>query len=124
MPELNALTEKVIGLAINVHRSLGPGLLESAYRKCLCYELKNNGIEAVQEVQIPLKYKELTIDCSYRADIIIPNKLIVEVKSVDSLLPIHEAQLLTYLRLTKIKLGLLMNFNVELLKDGIVRKII
>ncbi len=124
MQELNALTEKVIGLAIDVHRALGPGLLESAYRKCLCYELKNHGLQFVEEEPVSLRYKDLLIDCAYRADIIVENKLVVEIKSVDRIEPVHEAQLLTYLKLRGIKVGLLLNFNVKLLKDGIVRKIL
>ena len=121
--ELNFLSEKVIGLAIEVHRQLGPGLLESTYRTCLCYELNKAGIDLVQEVQVPIQYKELSIDCAYRADIIVRNQLIVEVKHVEKILPVHEAQLLTYLKHKNIKLGLLLNFNVTLLKEGIVRKI-
>lgn len=124
MPELNALTEKVIGLAIEIHRALGPGLLESAYRKCLCYELKHHSMQFVEEEPVSLKYKDLLIDCAYRADIIIENKLVVEIKSVDRIEPVHEAQLLTYLKLRCIKVGLILNFNVKLLKDGIVRKIL
>ncbi|MFQ5751573.1 MAG: GxxExxY protein [bacterium] len=124
MEELNALTARVIGLAIEVHRALGPGLSESAYRKCLCYELKKNELDCVEEEPIPVKYKELVIDCAYRADIIVENKLILEIKSIDNIQPVHEAQLLTYLKLKKIRLGLILNFNVPLLKEGIVRKIL
>lgn len=123
MQELNALTEKIIGLAIEVHRILGPGLLESAYRKSLCYELGRNSLIYDEEKAVPLKYKDLIIDCAYRADIIIEKKVIIEVKAVETVLPIHEAQLLTYLRLSGIKLGLIFNFNVTLLKNGITRKI-
>lgn len=123
MQELNTLTEKIIGLAIEVHRVLGPGLLESAYRKSLCYELGRNGLVYKEEEPVTIKYKDLVIDYAYRADIIIENKVIVEVKAVESMLPIHEAQLLTYLKLTGIKIGLILNFNVTLLKEGIRRKI-
>ncbi len=123
MEELNALSERVIGLAIQVHRELGPGLLESTYRTCLCYELNQAGIESFEEVQVPIKYKNISIDCAYRADIIVKNQLIVEVKHVEKIIPVHEAQLLTYLKHKNIKLGLLLNFNVKLLKDRIIRKI-
>ena len=123
MEELNALSERVIGFAIQVHRELGPGLLESTYRTCLCYELNQAGIESFEEVQVPIKYKNISIDCAYRADIIVKNQLIVEVKHVEKIIPVHEAQLLTYLKHKNIKLGLLLNFNVKLLKDGIIRKI-
>ncbi len=124
MEELNdALSERVIGLAIQVHRELGPGLLESTYRTCLCYELNQAGVESFEEVQVPIKYKNISIDCAYRADIIVKNQLIVEVKHVEKIIPVHEAQLLTYLKHKNIKLGLLLNFNVKLLKDGIIRKI-
>jgi len=120
---LNLLTEKVIGLAIEVHRELGPGLLESTYRKCLCYELKDKNLIYQEEEPVPIKLKKLVIDCAYRADIIVEKKLIIEVKAVENILPVHESQLLTYLKFTGIKLGLILNFNVPLLKDGIVRKI-
>ena len=123
MEQLNALSERVIGLAIQVHRELGPGLLESTYRTCLCYELNQAGIEFFEEVQGPIKYKNISIDCAYRADIIIKSQLIVEIKHVEKIIPVHEAQLLTYLKHQNIKLGLLLNFNVKLLKDGIIRKI-
>jgi len=121
--ELNALSERVIGLAIEVHRELGPGLLESTYRTCLCYELNQAGVESFEEVQVPIKYKNISIDCAYRADVIVKNQLIVEVKHVEKIIPVHEAQLLTYLKHKNVKLGLLLNFNVKLLKDGIIRKI-
>ncbi len=123
MEELNVLSERVIGLAIQVHRELGLGLLESTYRTCLCYELNQAGVESFEEVQVPIKYKDISIDCAYRADIIVKNQLIVEVKHVEKIIPVHEAQLLTYPKHKNIKLGLLLNFNVKLLKDGIIRKI-
>ncbi len=123
MEQLNALSERVIGFAIQVHRELGPGLLESTYRTCLCYELNQAGVESFEEVQVPIKYKNISIDCAYRADIIVKNQSIVEVKHVEKIIPVHEAQLLTYLKHKNIKLGLLLNFNVKLLKDGIIRKI-
>ncbi len=115
------LTRKVIGLAIEVHRELGPGLLESSYEQCLMYELKVNKIDAQSQVLLPIDYKGNAIDVGYRLDILIPGRLIVELKAINSLLPIHSAQLLTYLKLSGIKTGLLINFNVEKLIDGIKR---
>ncbi|OGC01497.1 GxxExxY protein [candidate division KSB1 bacterium RBG_16_48_16] len=123
LEQLNILTEKIIGLAIEVHRFLGPGLLESTYRKCLCYEFDKNGLPYKEEVPIPIKYKELLIDNAYRADIIVEAEIILEIKAVENILPVHEAQLLTYIKLNKSKLGLILNFNVPLMKNGIVRKI-
>ncbi len=115
------LTREVIGLAIEVHRELGPGLLESSYEQCLMYELKVNNIDAQSQVLLPINYKGNAIDVGYRLDILIPGRLIVELKAINSLLPIHSAQLLTYLKLSGIKTGLLINFNVEKLIDGIKR---
>jgi GxxExxY protein len=115
------LSNKVIGCALEVHRELGPGLLESAYQQCLCYELSKLGIIFTIEQPFPVIYKGIEIDCGYRLDLLIEEKLIVEIKSVEKLIPIHEAQILTYMKLSKIGLGLLMNFNVPLLKDGIKR---
>jgi GxxExxY protein len=115
------LTEQVIGLAIAVHRELGPGLLESAYEECLCYELKNRGLDFGRQVPLAVSYKGVRLDCGYRIDIVVGRKLLLEIKAVDKLLPIHEAQILTYLRLSRIKVGLLMNFNTIVLKDGIRR---
>ena len=115
------LTESIIGCAIEVHRALGPGLLESTYEACLCKELSDCGIEFGRQVALPLTYKGETIDTAYRIDLLIENKVLLELKSVDRLLPIHEAQLLTYLRPSGIKTGLLMNFNVKVLKDGLKR---
>ena len=121
---LNQLTHQVIGAAIEVHRTLGPGLLESAYRKCLCRELLLKGIPFQKERPLPLKYKGIRLECGYRYDILVDKRVIVEVKSVEALAPIHEAQLITYLRLGGWRLGLLINFNVVLLKDGIRRRIL
>jgi GxxExxY protein len=118
------LTERIIGLAIDVHRALGPGLLESAYEECLCFEMKQVGIAYARQVSLPIVYKGMRLDCGYRLDILVQRKLIIEVKSVERLLPIHEAQLLTYLRLSRYKIGLLMNFNTSVLKDGIRRFIL
>lgn len=123
MVELNLLTEKVIGAAMEVHRELGPGLLESAYQECLCYGLSQLRIPFQREVSLPVKYKEVLLDCGYRIDILADGCLILELKAVESILPIHEAQLLTYLRLKNIELGLILNFNVPVLKDGIRRKV-
>jgi len=119
--DINALTGEVIGAAIEVHKALGPGLLENAYERCLCKELELRKICFENQKDLPLEYKGLNVDCGYRLDIVVKNRLIVELKACDCLLPIHEAQLLTYLKLTNIKLGLLINFNVPILKDGIKR---
>ena len=115
------LTERVIGLAIAVHRELGPGLLESAYEECLCYELKNGGIDFARQVPLAVNYKDVRLDCGYRLDVVVSHKLLLEIKAVERLLPIHQAQILTYLRLSRISVGLLMNFNVAVLKEGIRR---
>lgn len=116
-----AATEQIIGGAIEVHRALGPGLLESAYRRCLMQELKLREVTVEAEVAVPLVYKGLALDCGYRLDLIVNDEVIVEVKCVAALLPIHTAQLLTYLRLTGKRVGLLINFNVPVLKDGLRR---
>ncbi|MBV8458934.1 MAG: GxxExxY protein [Acetobacteraceae bacterium] len=115
------LTKRIIGLAIAVHRELGPGLLESAYEECLCFELKQAGIAYGRQVPLAIVYKGIRLDCGYRLDLVVRQELIVEIKSVEQLLPIHEAQLLTYLRLSGRNIGLLMNFNTVVLKDGIRR---
>ena len=111
----------VIGRALEVHRSLGPGLLESAYEQCLAYELASAGIEFKQQHPLPVTYKGVRLDCGYRMDFIVNDSLILELKSVDSLQKTHEAQLLTYMKLAGVKIGLLVNFNVKILKDGIRR---
>ena len=116
-----ALTERVIGLAIDVHRILGPGLLESAYEECLCSELRRAGISHVRQKPLPVIYKDVQLDCGYRMDLVVDGQLIVEIKTVERVLPIHEAQILTYLRLSGCKIGLLMNFNSVRLKDGLRR---
>jgi GxxExxY protein len=123
MEEEDRLSEKIIGLAIEVHRQLGPGLLESAYRQCLCYELQKGGVLVEMEKSMPVLYKEIKIDQGYRIDLLVTNLVVVEVKAIDSLTNVHTAQLLTYLRLGDYRLGLLINFNVTLLKNG-VRRII
>ncbi len=117
----NQLTEKIIGCAIEVHKALGPGLLESAYEECFCYELVENGISCSRQVSLPVVYKGIKLDCGYRIDVLANDLVIIELKTVEKLLPIHEAQLLTYLKLYGRPLGLLMNFNVPVLKDGIKR---
>jgi len=118
---INELTEKVIGAAIEVHRRLGPGLLESAYEACLAYELSARGIPFERQVELPVKYKEVEIDCGYRIDILVDKTLILELKASEGVLPIHRAQILTYMQLFGCKYSLLINFNVMLLKDGIQR---
>jgi len=118
----NRLTRKVIGLAIEVHRQFGPGLLESAYEECLCFELDQAGVPYARQQKLPLLYKGVELDCRYQMDLVIENRLIVEVKAVDQINPIHEAQLLTYLRLSGLRLGLLLNFKCAMLKDGIRRR--
>lgn len=119
-----ALTNEIIGAGIEVHRHLGPGLLESAYSECLCRELDLRGIKFNREVPLPVIYKEVRIDCSYRLDFVVEETVIVEIKAVDQLLPVHEAQLLTYLKISGKRVGLLMNFYESVLKDGIRRRII
>jgi GxxExxY protein len=121
MEEMNKITEAIIGAAIEVHRALGPGLLESAYVTCLVYELRERGYKVLQEVPLPLVYKEVKLDCGYRLDLFVNDAVIVEVKSVESLASIHEAQLLSYLKLADCKIGLLINFNVKMLKYGVRR---
>ena len=113
----------IIGAAINVHSHLGPGLLESAYQKCLCYELQDHGLQVACEVPLPLTYRELTLDVGYRVDLIVGGCILVENKCVDRILPVHEAQLLTYLKLSQMQLGFLLNWNVPLIKDGIKRMV-
>ena len=118
---LNTITETVIGAAIQVHRTLGPGLLESAYVACLAYELGKSGLAVEQQRPVPLVYERVKLECGYRMDLLVDQSVIVEVKSVEALAPIHEAQTLSYLRLSGCKLALLINFNVVVLKDGIRR---
>jgi len=119
--EFDELSKKVIGCALEVHKKLGPGLLESAYERCLSFELISAGIRHIAQKELPIEYKGVKLDCGYRIDMIIENDIILELKSVDKTLPIHEAQLLTYMKLSGIKIGLLINFNVCRLKDGIKR---
>lgn len=117
----NEISNIVIGLGIKVHSALGPGLLESSYRECLFYEIRESGLAVEKEKPLPLVYNEVKLECGYRVDLMIENKFIVEIKSIEGLNDIHLAQLLTYLKLSNCKLGLLMNFNVIRLKDGIKR---
>ena len=117
----NALSNEIIGAAIEVHRELGPGLLESAYEECLCYELGLRGIASERQVPLPLEYKGLKLDCGYRMDLLVNDLVIIELKSVTKIEPVHEAQLLTYLRCKGSWLGMIINFNVPLLKNGIKR---
>ena len=117
--EFDELSRSVIGCAIEVHRTLGPGLLESTYRQCLAYELLHAQIPFQMEVPLPVRYKDVLLDCGYRIDLLVSGDLIVEVKAVEMLLPIHQAQILTYMRLAKIPIGLLINFNVTKLQNGI-----
>jgi len=118
---LNGITESIIGAAIEVHRALGPGLLESAYEACLTFELVHRGLKVEPQKPLPVVYQEVKLDCGYRLDLLVEEAVIVEVKAVDRLAPIHQAQLLSYLRLSGCKVGLLINFNVKVLKDGIRR---
>lgn len=119
--QFDELSKRVIGCAIEVHRELGPGLLESAYEQCLAHELALQRIPFAAQINMPVQYKGLQIDCGYRIDLLVDGALIVELKAVTEIIPIHEAQILTYLKLAKISTGLLINFNVRLLKDGIRR---
>lgn len=118
------LSSRIIGAAIEVHRALGPGLLESAYERCLAQELALRHVKVRRQVALPVEYKGLHLDCSYRLDMVVENRIVVELKCADALLPIHEAQLLTYLRLSGHRIGLLINFHVPVLKQGIVRKVL
>jgi GxxExxY protein len=124
MMDINQLTEKVIGACIEVHRAIGPGLLESAYRRCLCHELVLRGIPFQTEFPLPIDYKGTHLDCGYKVDILVDGRLLLELKAIDKLHPIHEAQLLTYLRLGNWQIGLLINFNTPVLKDGIRRRVL
>ncbi|MEW6194349.1 MAG: GxxExxY protein [Bacteroidota bacterium] len=122
--EINEITQEIIGAAIEVHKQLGPGMLESAYEECLCYELSLKGLKFERQKPVPVIYKEIKLDCGYRADMIVENEIIVELKAQDVILPVHEAQILTYLRFANRKVGLLINFNVTVLKNGIRRFIL
>jgi GxxExxY protein len=119
--EFDQLSNRVIGCALEVHRTLGPGLLESAYEQCLAYELSQSDIPFRLQWPLPVRYKGIKLDCGYRIDLFVDDELIVELKSVDQIKGIHKAQLLTYMKLSEVKVGLLINFNVEILKAGIKR---
>jgi GxxExxY protein len=121
--ERDPWTPRIIACTIEVHRVLGPGQVESAYAHCLCHELRQAGLQFTREVALPVVYKGLKIDCNFRMDLIVENQVILELKSAAQILPIHKAQLLTYLRLSGIRLGLILNFNETLMKNGIVRLI-
>jgi len=117
------LTDQIIGAAIEVHSRLGAGLLESVYEQCLCYELGLRGLKHERQVELPIFYKDVALSCGYRADLIVEGAVLLELKAVERILAVHEAQLLTYLRLSSIRVGLLLNFNVSALRHGIVRKV-
>ncbi len=118
---LNRITESIIGAAIDIHRALGPGLLESAYEACLAFEIVERGLKVEQQKPLPVVYREVRLDCGYRLDLLVEGVVIVEVKAVDHLMPVHQAQLLSYLKLSGCHVGLLINFNVKILKDGLRR---
>lgn len=122
--EINDLTHEILDSAYKVHTALGPGLLESAYQACLCYELKKKGFKVESEKPLPLVYEEVKLDCGYRIDLLVDNRVIIELKTVEQFTEVHQAQILTYMKLSKIKYGLLINFNVKSLKDGIKRFIL
>lgn len=121
---LNNITSQIIGAAIEVHRQLGPGLLEFAYKECLCKELSLRGIPFEKEKPIRLEYKGIDLECGYRLDVLVSGLVVIEIKSMEAIAPVHEAQLITYLRLGGWKIGLLINFNVAVLKDGIRRRVL
>ncbi len=122
--EEDGITETIIGAAIEVHRELGPGLLESTYEACLAFELGSRDVKAIRQLHLPVVYKGVRIDCGYRIDLLVENRVIVEIKAVEKLLPIHQAQLLTYLRLSGHRVGLLLNFNARTIKEGLKRMVL
>jgi GxxExxY protein len=124
MMKINKLTSQIIGAAIDVHRYLGPGLLESTYETCLAYELEERGFKVTQQKPFPVVYKEIQLDHGYRLDLLINDAVIVEIKAVESILPVHKAQLLSYLKFSGCKIGLLLNFNVTILKNGGIHRLI
>jgi GxxExxY protein len=119
--EFNDLTGRIIGAAIEVHKQLGPGLLESVYEECLCYELKQRNINFERQKSLPIRYKDVKLDCGYRLDVVVEGAIILELKSCEKVEDIHRAQLLTYLKLSGLKVGLILNFNVAMMKDGLIR---
>jgi GxxExxY protein len=118
---LDQISRRIIGAAIEVHRHLGPGLLEAAYQSCLVFELRQLGLKVEEQKPLPIIYKQVKLDCGYRLDLVVEDEVVVEIKAIEKLVPIHEAQLLSYLRIAKKRLGLLMNFHVPVLKDGLKR---
>jgi GxxExxY protein len=122
--DINKVTETIIGASIEVHKALGPGLLESAYEECLCHELSLKSLQYDRQRKLPLTYKGIQLDCGYRIDLFVEERVIVELKTIDKLSPIHDAQLLTYMKLAKSSVGLLINFNVPVLRNGIRRKVL
>ena len=122
--DINKITERIIGCAIEVHKNLGPGLLESAYEECLAFELLHSDLKLERQKAVPVIYKDIKLDCGYRIDLLVENSVIIELKSIEAIAPVHEAQILTYMRFADKKVGLLMNFNVTLLKNGIKRYVL
>jgi len=120
----NELTHEIIGAAIEVHKNLGPGLLESTYEECLCHELSQRGIPFERQKPVPVVYKGVKLDCGYRLDLLVADRVILELKSVEALAPIHDSIMITYLKLSEHRIGLLMNFNVQILKEGIKRLVV
>ena len=121
---LEDLTEEIIGAAIEVHKELGPGLMESAYEECFCHELHLKHLKFQRQVPLPVQYKDIRLDCGYRLDVVVEDAVIIEIKCVEKVIPVHEAQLLTYLKMTQRRVGLIINFNVPRLVTGIVRKVL
>jgi len=121
--DIEVVAKEIVDAAVKVHRALGPGLLESAYQQCLAYELRKRGLRVDLELAVPLQYEDIRLDVGYRLDMLVEDSVIVENKTVDELAPIHQAQLLTYLKLRKCRLGFLLNWNVKLMKDGIKRMV-
>ena len=119
--KINEVTEQIIGSAIDVHRALGPGLLESAYEACLAYELISRGLKIEQQRLLPVIYRDVKLDCGYRLDFVVEKVVVIELKAIEQILPVHKAQLLSYLKMSGLKAGLLINFHVKMLKDGVVR---
>ncbi len=124
LEQLNKITGKFIGAAIEVYKALGPGLLESAYEACLAFELADRGLKVIQQKQLPVVYRDVHPECGYRLDLLVEDCVIIEINSIDTILPIHKTQLLSYLKLSGNRVGLLINFNVPLLKNGIVRLVL
>jgi GxxExxY protein len=118
--QVNQITDTIIGAAIQVHRVLGPGLLESAYDACLAFELIDRGLKIEQQKPLPLVYRQVKLDCGYRLDLLVESRVVIEIKAIEQLAPIHQAQLLSYLKMSNYKMGLLINFNVRVLKNGII----